>query len=211
MRHGLAVVAAGLGLGLLLAACAPLPVRTPGTAAELAAQATRERALSAQRNWTLTARFAASDGRQGGSGGLDWRQDGDRYRFTLRAPVTGKTVELRGGPEGAELLGVGRTPRVGADANSVLSAEFGWRIPVVDLAWWVRGLRAPGAAAVLTFGADGLPATLDQDGWHVEFKDWYAKRNPPLPRKVFASRDPFNVRLLIEQWGLPPAARSGTP
>lgn len=211
MRHGIAVVAFGVVLALVLAACAPLPVRTPGTPAELAAQATREHALSARRDWSLTARFAASDGRQGGSGGLDWRQDGDRYRFTLRAPVTGKTVELRGGPEGAELLGVGRTPRVGADANSVLSAEFGWRIPVADLAWWVRGLRAPGAAAVLTFGAGGLPATLDQDGWHVQFKEWFAERHPPLPRKVFASRDPFNVRLLIEQWQLPAAAHPETP
>lgn len=206
MKRGLALSAWALGSGLLLAACAPLPVRTPGTSAQLAAQAAREHALAAQRDWSLTARFAASDGHDGGSGGLDWRQDGERYAFTLRAPVTGKTVELRGGPDGAELLGVGRTPRRGVDADSVLSHEFGWRIPVADLAWWVRGLRAPGSAAVLWFGADGLPATLDQDGWHVEFKDWYAERVPPLPRKVFASRDPFSVRLLIEQWNLPDAA-----
>lgn len=203
MRRLFAAAVAALGLALLVAGCAPVPVRTPGTTEQLAAQASRERALSAQRDWALSARFAASDGRRGGSGGLDWRQAGDHYRFSLRAPVTGKTVELRGGPDGAELLGVGHTPRTGIDADSVLHAEFGWRIPVADLAWWVRGLRAPGSRAVLTFGADGLPATLDQDGWRVEFKDWYAERSPPLPRKVFASRDPFSVRLLIEHWSLP--------
>ncbi len=201
MRRLLAVAAAGLVLAL--AGCAPVPVRLPGTPTELAAQAAREQALAQQHDWALSARFAASNGRHGGSGGLDWRQTGDRYRFTLRAPVTGKTIELRGGPRGAELLGVGHSPRVGADADSVLSAEFGWRIPVADLAWWVRGLRAPGSRARLTFGADGLPATLDQDGWRVEFKDWYAERTPPLPRKVFASHAPFSVRLLIEQWTLP--------
>lgn len=206
MKRWLAVSAWALGAGLLLAACAPVPVRTLGTRTQLAAQAARAHALARQHDWSLTARFAASNGREGGSGGLDWRQDGEHYQFTLRAPVTGKTVELRGGPDGAELLGVGRTPRRGVDADSVLSREFGWRIPVADLAWWVRGLRAPGSPAVLRFGADGLPATLDQDGWHVEFKEWYAKRMLPLPRKVFASRDPFSVRLLVEHWSLPGAA-----
>jgi outer membrane lipoprotein LolB len=203
MKHLAAFAGATLGAALVLAGCAPVPVRSPGTAAQLAAQAAREQALAREHDWALTARFAASDGHQGGSGGLDWHQAGDHYRFTLRAPVTGKTVELRGGPAGAELLGVGRTPRTGADADSVLNAEFGWRIPVADLAWWVRGLRAPGSGAALTFGADGLPATLDQDGWRVEFKDWYAERRPPLPRKVFASRAPYQVRLLIEHWDLP--------
>ena len=60
--------------GLLLAACAPLPVRKPGTAQQLAAQVAREQTLGAQRNWSLDGRFAASDGRHGGSGSLAGRQ-----------------------------------------------------------------------------------------------------------------------------------------
>lgn len=186
--------------GLLLAACAPLPVREPGTVQQLAAQAAREQQLGAQQDWGLAGRFAASDGHDGGSGSLEWRQDGARYRFTLRAPITGKSVQLDGGPDGAVLTGAGKVPVTGTDASQVMRNEFGWDVPVADLAWWVRGLRAPGRPAILTFGSNGLPATLDQDGWHVDYRDWYAERNPPLPRKVYASRDPYTVRVLIEQW-----------
>ena len=185
---------------LILAACAPVPVRKPGTATQLAAQAAREQMLGAQRDWSLDGRFAASDGQHGGSGGIAWQQNGQQYEFTLRAPVTGKTVQLSGGPNGAVLTGAGRQPLAGRDAGEVLNAEFGWDVPVADLAWWVRGLRAPGRPAILTFGANGLPATLDQDGWHVDYRDWYAERSPPLPRKVYASRDPYTVRVMIEQW-----------
>ena len=185
---------------LVLAACAPVPVRQPGTAQQLAAQAAREQKLGAQQDWNLEGRFAASDGHHGGSGGIAWQQEGRQYRFTLRAPVTGKTVQLDGGPDGAVLTGAGRQPLAGRDAGAVLNAEFGWDVPVADLAWWVRGLRAPGRPAILTFGANGLPATLDQDGWHVDYRDWYAERNPPLPRKVYASREPYTVRVFIEQW-----------
>jgi len=192
-------VAAALPM-LFLAACAPVPVRTPATREQLAAQAVRERVLGARQDWSLDGRFAASDGHHGGSGGIAWQQNGQQYRFTLRAPVTGKTVQLNGGPDGAVLTGAGKQPLVGSDAGQVLNAEFGWDVPVADLAWWVRGLRAPGRPAILTFGVNGLPATLDQDGWHVDYRDWYSERNPPLPRKVYASRDPYTVRVLIETW-----------
>lgn len=195
-----ALITAG---SLALAACAPVAVRTPGTTKQLAAQAAREQVLGAQPSWSLDGRFAASDGRHGGSGSLIWQQDGQRYQFTLRAPITGKSVELNGGPNGAVLTGMGKEALAGRSAGDVLNAEFGWDVPVADLAWWVRGLRAPGHPAILTFGANGLPATLDQDGWHVDYRDWYSERNPPLPRKVYASRDPYTVRVLIETWHAP--------
>lgn len=204
-----ALMAAGC---LTLAACAPVAVREPGNARQLAVQAEREQTLGAQASWSLDGRFAASDGQHGGSGSLDWHQHGQRYQFTLRAPITGKSVQLDGGPDGAILSGMGKESLKGRNASDVLNEEFGWDVPVADLAWWVRGLRAPGRPAILTFGANGLPATLQQDGWHVDYRDWYAERNPPLPRKVYASRDPYKVRVLIETWqigtspeGSPPA------
>jgi outer membrane lipoprotein LolB len=197
--------------GLVLAACAPVPVRTPGTVQQMAAQAGRERALSAQDYWALDGRFAASDGRHGGSGSLEWHQRGQRYQFTLRAPITGKSVQLDGGPDGAILSGMGKQALTGQSASAVLNEEFGWDVPVADLAWWVRGLRAPGRPAVLTFGANGLPASLEQDGWHVDYRDWYAERNPPLPRKVYASRDPYKVRVLIESWQLGAPSATSAP
>ncbi|TAN07888.1 MAG: outer membrane lipoprotein LolB [Rhodanobacteraceae bacterium] len=200
MRRLLALASITALAGMLLAACAPVQVRKPGTTRQLAAQAAREQVLGAQHDWGIEGRFAASDGHHGGSGSLNWQQNGQQYQFTLRAPITGKSVELQGGPDGAVLTGAGRQPLAGRNAADVLNEEFGWDVPVADLAWWVRGLRAPGRPAILTFGANGLPATLDQDGWHVDYRDWYAERNPPLPRKVYASRDPYTVRVLIEQW-----------
>lgn len=190
----------GVAACVALAACAPVQVREPGTPQQLAAQTAREHALGAEVDWGLDGRFAAGDGRHGGSGSLTWRQRGEHYTFVLRAPITGKSVELAGGPDGAVLTGLGKQPLAGRDAGSVLREEFGWDVPVADLAWWVRGLRAPGQPAMLTFGANGLPSTLDQDGWRVDYRDWYADRNPPLPRKVYASRPPYTVRVLIEQW-----------
>ena len=181
-----------------LAACAP--VRTRGTTAQVAAQQSREAKLAARTSWNMDGHFAVSDGRDGGSGTLTWRADGEDYSLVLRAPVTGKTVQLQGGPGGAVLTGLKEGPLRGDDAQALLAREFGWHMPVKQLTWWVRGLRAPDGTAEVSYGENGLPSLLEQDGWSVEYRDWYPGIDPPLPRKIFAAKPPYSVRLLIENW-----------
>jgi outer membrane lipoprotein LolB len=185
--------------GLLgLAACAPVRVHeTPGA---LADQSAREAQLAARTHWSLSAHIFVSDGADNnGSGDLEWRQAGERYDFTLRAP-TGKTWKLSGDDRHAVLEGVDVQPLQGRDAEQLLHERLGWEVPIADLSSWVRGLRRPEQHAALQFDELNRPATLDQDGWTIEYRDWFADMNPPLPRKVFASRGAARVKMAIERW-----------
>ncbi|NII52939.1 lipoprotein insertase outer membrane protein LolB [Luteibacter sp. SG786] len=186
----------------LLAACATTraPVRQPGDALTLGLQEQREKALGDTDHWTLEGRLSVSNGKDSGSGSLTWRQDGARYEFTVRAPVTGRSFRLTGGPEGAELDGLDGGPRRGPDAESLMASTVGWQIPMVELKRWVLGLRAEGGAADIAFGADRLPSRIVQDGWTVDYKQWDAARQPPMPSRVFAEKAPYKVRLSIEDW-----------
>lgn len=195
----------GIVLGasvLLLAACAQQRVKPiAANTALLAHQATREHALALHAGWTLRGRIGVSDGRDGGSGSLEWTQDGDSFRFTVHAPVTGKTWTLSGDADHAVLRGLREEAVEGADAATLLERELGWRVPVAELVDWVRGMRAPGNADI-QFRANGLPAAIEQAGWKVEFPEYDESREPPLPRKVFASRGNYKVRLAIREWTL---------
>ena len=182
---------------VLLVACAPL--RTRETPAAAAAQAAREAELARHARWTITARIAVSNGQDGGSGELVWSQDGEHYTFTVHAPVTGKTWKLSGDSAHATLEGVDPAPDVGPDAQRLLRERLGWDVPLKDLDAWVRGMRAP-ARAEVQYDAQNLPAVIEQDGWKVEYRDWFGERNPPLPRKVFATRGAARVRVAIENW-----------
>lgn len=199
MKHTASLTLAALGC-LLLAACAP--VRLKGDAATLAAQRARERSLRGRDHWTLNARLGVSDGHHGGSGSLTWTQDGNRYDFVVRAPITGRSFRLHGGPGGAELDGLDGGPVRGRNAQRLLARALGWQVPVRQLRDWVRGLRARGAPARLAFNRQGLPSQLVQDGWTVQYPDWFGARQPPLPRKVYAERPPYKVRVAIESWTL---------
>ena len=193
MTHGVFLVM----LCALLASCAAPRLR-PDTD-RMSAQAQRERTVSAGADWSLHGRMAISSAEDSGSGTLDWQQQGSTYRFALSAPVSGKTWTLTGDSDHSELTGLRAQPVRGANAAELLARELGWSVPVGELAYWVRGIRAPGRAEIV-FREDGLPAEFHQDNWTIEFRDYAFDVDPPLPRKIFASNGDLKVRLVIKQW-----------
>lgn len=201
MRPTYRLCAAAL-LSLLLAACAPRQVvRMQGDAAMLNDQQAREQALAHTDRWTLEGRIAVSDARTSGSGDITWVQDGERYEFTIRGPF-GKSFRLTGGAGEALLEGMDGGPIGGPDAEALLRKALGWEVPLRDLRAWVLGLRADGGPAELSFGADRLPSLLQQDGWNVDYREWDTTHQPALPKKVFADKAPYKVKLSIDTWQL---------
>ena len=186
-----------LFFAIALAACAPVRVRE--TPAAASAQLAREAQLKARTNWTITAHIGVANGKDGGSGDLVWIQNGDRYEFTVHAPVTGRTWKLSGDASSAMLEGVDPQADRGNNPERLLRERLGWDVPLANLAAWVRGMRAAGSSRV-DYDAQNLPALIEQDGWQVEYRDWLADRDPPLPRKLFASRGNARVRVVIDTW-----------
>lgn len=183
----------------LLAACAPVRVKpNAATPAALAAQDAREAALADKSRWTLEARIAVS-GENGGSGDLVWRQDGDTYSFSVRG-ANGKTLRLSGDAGHAVLEGVDAQPDLGTDPQTLLRKRLGAEVPFAALRRWALGLRVAGESAQMQFNDQNLPAQLEQDGWTVEYLDWFSDRAPVLPKKVFATRGKDKVKLLIQSW-----------
>ncbi len=190
---------AGFTLLLLLAACTTAPRKPLSPDAELLHAQTRREAQLAQRDtWKLTGRIAVSDGRDGGSGRIEWHQSADAFEITLNAPVTRQSWTLTGDASFARLDGLDGGPYFGDDAQSVLEEHIGWTIPLADLAAWVRGARALGESTI-GFNNNGLPAVIEQNGWKIEYRTW-SLATLPLPLKVFASQGERKVRLQVERW-----------
>jgi outer membrane lipoprotein LolB len=191
-------------LPLLLAACVSAPlVRNQGDAAALMRQEARERQLAHADHWVLQGKLGVYNAQDGGSGTFTWTQDGDRYEFIFRLPISGKSYRLAGSPDGAELDGAEGGPQRGPDAETLMRRALHWEVPLDELRAWVLGVRAQGAQAELSFGDDRLPSVLQQDGWTVSYPAWDTTRQPPLPAKVFAEKPPYKVRLAIASWSVP--------
>jgi outer membrane lipoprotein LolB len=184
----------------LLAGCAPPPTR-PDRDTLIERQAARESRLTQRSEWSLVGRIAVDQGGNGGSGRIEWQQHGDDFDIRLSAPISRQSWRLSRIGGQVRLDGLAGGPRSGDDAEALLLDATGWRIPVAALSAWVRGARA-GADAQIEFGDDGLPTTLHQSGWTVNYRAWN-RDDPPLPTKVFAEQGAARVRLAVEQWRSP--------
>jgi outer membrane lipoprotein LolB len=189
---------------LLLAACATRPAGPalpPIAGTPEAHQAARVAALAGQ-PWSLAGRVAVSSGKDGGSGRIEWMQDGPRFDVSLSAPVTRQSWRVTGGQGEARLEGLEGGPRTGPDARVLVREATRWDIPVESLSAWVLGDGA-GDAAVLRFGADGRLVQLAEAGWIVDYADWrVADGGVELPNRVEARQGEARVRLVVDAWTL---------
>jgi outer membrane lipoprotein LolB len=185
-------------LAALLGACSVREARVAPATDPFVAQAAREQALRGEAQWSLRGKIAVTDGRDGGSGRIDWTQRGEDFVIEIRAPVSRRTWRLTRSEAGAQLEGLEDGVRHGADAEQLLHDAVGWSVPIADLVAWARGARGEGDAKI-EFDADQRPARLEQHGWTVEYRAW-DDREPALPTKVFAAQGQRRVRLVVEQW-----------
>src|SRR5690606_5314780 len=94
--------------------------------------------------------------------------------------------------------------------EQLLQTEAGWSVPLALLRAWARGMRGDPAAR-LGFGPQqpgqaALPSLLEEDGWSVQYRDWFTAQDPPMPRRVFARSGERQVRLVVERWLTPEQA-----
>ena len=201
--RSLAVVMAAL----TLAACVSQPVQRATVPVDPVQARANDDRRSAIHDWDLAGRIAVSNGERGGSGRIDWQQRAGGYTIALSAPVTRQSWQLTGNDRGARLDGIAGGPREDANVEQLLLTATGWTIPVRALQDWVRGVGAQApeyGPARVVYGAGGVPVTLEQAGWAIEFEEWHAAGpdRPQLPRRIVARNGNASVKLIIDSWTL---------
>ncbi|RZA19721.1 MAG: outer membrane lipoprotein LolB [Lysobacteraceae bacterium] len=203
---------------MALAGCRTMqPMSTTSPAVDLAAAAGAQQVRAAALGlaagdctapgWALAGRVALSNGKDGGSGQLEWTQGAGTIHMLLSAPITRQNWALEVAPDGATLRGVAKGPLHGDDAAVLLRDATGWDIPVAALGCWLRGAEADPArfgVARVEYGEDLLPRRIEQGGWTVDYSGWKpdASSRLPMPARINAQRGDSRVRLVVDRWGL---------
>lgn len=192
----------------LLAGCVSQPTRAPAVPVDRVQAEAQDARRGEVREWALSGRIAVSNGKQGGSGRIDWKNGRDGYVISLGAPVTRQSWRLTGDAESARLEGVQGGPRESGDVEEMLRETTGWDIPVRAMADWVRGIGAAGpefGPARVVYGEGNRPVRLEQAGWVIDYEQWQPIGEPAMPSRLVATRGSAKVRLIVDEWTL------GTP
>lgn len=205
MRRGVLVAIALLGL----AGCATGPREVPGDREE--AWRTLEARLEALDRWRAEGRLSVRMGGDGGQARFSWTDEaGAGFRLRLEGPWGSGAARLAGGNGSARLTtGEGRD-YAGADARALLAAVYGWDIPVAGLRRWLIGL--PADAGGYTLDRFGRLATLESQGWRIEYRRYRQVGDLDLPAVLRARRvaGETEVRVVVDEW-YPGGGDSGAP
>ena len=182
-------------LGALLAGCA-----SPGLK-ETSTDATPERLwrerqarLSPIDSWDIRGRISVRTETGGENAAILWERHGERHRIELYGPFGGGRIVLEQDSSGAVMRDNRKRTFNAASAQELLHRRVGWRVPFDSLAFWLKGLPAPGGHEGLILDDEGKALAFRQRGWRIDILDYQERRDVRLPRRLFLSALPGTVR-----------------
>jgi len=179
---------------LLLGGCAATPhLQSSRSAAEFS-------------DWQLNGRIALTHGDQGWHASLLWQQRADRYQVKVSGPLGQGGFQLAGDERGVVLIDAEGNASFARDGDALLLQTTGWHLPVTGMRYWVRGLPVPETEATRVYDESGRLSHLEQSGWSIDYQRYQLVEGAAVPAKMQLAREDIDVRLVINQWQLGPAA-----
>lgn len=170
------------GAVVLLASCAAVPPEAlpPGS-------------------FSLAGRVAVRYGDEAASGRLTWRHSDAADELLISTPLGQGVAEITR-REGVYTLVAANGERYSADDPERLTQQvLGYALPLGGLSDWVQGRPERGVEAATRYDGDRL-AELRQRGWLID----YSGGDERPPKRVRLTRGDLDIRLVIDEWQLPP-------
>lgn len=165
-------------------------------------QSWEERAqhLSQIKNWSLKGALAIRQGNNSGTATLSWQQNNHSYHITLFGPLGTHSYELTGSPGQVDLASSDGKHFQAKNPEDLLAEQVGWRLPVSNLFYWVRGLPSPNTSAKKEFDSFNHLKVLTQEGWVIQYLRYTSVNNIDVPSKIFLNYPDLNVKIIINRW-----------
>ncbi len=196
------VTSFGLVFALLLAACSSVPTKETGQVERIVLYEAKTAALVESDQWALKGRLAVNDGEEGGSGHLNWWKRGQTSSMSFRGALGRGAWQLAVDDNGAVLKWADGAVYRADTVDELIEQQLGWAIPVDALAWWVRGLAAPGNWDLRQLDMYGNLERLSQSGWDIDYGRYRDAGGIPMPVKLTARRHSYTVKFVIQDWDL---------
>jgi outer membrane lipoprotein LolB len=185
---------------LLLAGCVSVPGMAPeGSPNEAAWQAHRAK-LQTLNAWELQGRVGIVTGRHGGSGSMDWRQQGQQVAFSFRGPFGAGALEVRGDAQALWVRSSRGDDFITTDPEKDFAARLKVPLPVLSMRYWMLGLPDPSAPFAKTVDAHGQLVTLAQRGWQVDYQDYAEFGSYDLPTRLVMQRAGTRIKVAVNDW-----------
>ena len=147
-------------------------------------------------------RVLVKGGDKGFSGGIRWSHDNTVDNIHLLSPFGQVVAEIKSS-EGVALLTTSEQRIYRAtNVENLIKKVLGWRLPILGLQYWVRGVNAPKTESEIDRDADGRIIGIRQDGWMIIYTSYFPSKliKTERPRVLVLERSNLKIKLVIDNW-----------
>jgi len=187
---------------LILSGCASVPGRPPMGAPDENAWQLRRAQLEKLSDWELQGRVGIVNGKDGGSGSMDWKQCGNVLAFSFHGPFGAGALQVQGDAKALWVRSSHGDDFITTDPEQDFSRRLRVPLPVLSMRYWMLGLPDPNATFTKIVDAQGHLVTLTQRGWLVVYQAYATYSGYDLPTRLQIERDSVHIKIAVNEWQL---------
>lgn len=155
----------------------------------------------------LIGRVSVKEGREGFSGGVQWRHLQDSDEILLLSPIGQAVGQIERTADGVSLITAEQEHYYADNVEELTEQVLGWRLPLSGLQYWVQGTSSPDTSSEIDLDIVGRVAAIRQDGWEIDYSGYpsvvaaqAAQPRPTRAKLLTLQRNGLRIRLVIDEW-----------
>lgn len=164
--------------------------------------AQRKTQLNAIKNWHVNGNLAAHNQQHKGiNASFSWEQHNNAYQLSFFGPLGSSSAVLNGNANGISLVTHQQT-YTAKNPEQLLQNQLGFRLPVSQLYYWIRGLPAPQSRYTVNLDAYNRLLKLRQSGWHINYLHYTNSETIDLPDLLVIANGAWQIRIAMTHWDI---------
>jgi len=153
-------------------------------------------------NFELMGRVSAKNREHGFSGGVRWRHTNEDDEIHFLSPFGQIVAQIQRNQDVVLLTTSEQKIYRATDVENLTEQVLGWRLPLLGLQYWVRGVNSPTTKSEIDLDIDGRIIAIRQDGWEIVYSSYFPSQliQAPRPRALVLKRSDIKIKLVIDNW-----------
>lgn len=163
---------------------------------------TRKAQLEQLHSWQINGKIAVITAQDSGSASVDWLERQGNYTISMYGPLGANSITMKGSPGHVTLKTSDGKSITAPSAEELLSQQWGWKLPLSYLKYWVRGLPVPNLPAQNTFDSAHRLASLSQQGFTIHYQGYTTAGTLDLPQHLSITSPTLKTKIVIYKWNV---------
>jgi len=153
-------------------------------------------------NFELIGRVSVKGGDKDFAGGVRWSHTGTDDNIHLFSPFGQIVAQIKSNKDIVLLTTAEQKIYRAANVENLTKQVLGWRLPLLGLQYWVRGVNSPKTKSEVDRDTDGRIIGIRQDGWVITYTSYFPSQliQTERPRVLVLNRGNLKIKLVIDNW-----------